>query len=84
MKYFEVLGSPSQLALVDALERVGGVNAMAGKVGVSRQVVHKWRDEGDVPIIRAHQIELLTGVPWYSLCPGAMEKINTVKEFVAA
>ena len=46
-------------------------NRLAGKLDVTRQAINKWIVQGEVPAVRACQIELLTdgAVNWKELCP---------------
>ena len=48
-----------QSAFTKALAMIGGVKALAQKLGISEQAVHKW-DEDKVPVTRAIAIEGLT------------------------
>ena len=34
---------------LEAVKEAGGVTALAGKLGVSRQTVHRWLREGKIP-----------------------------------
>ena len=34
---------------LEAVKEAGGVTALAGKLGVSRQTVHRWMREGKIP-----------------------------------
>ena len=45
-----------------AIEKAGGVTALADFLGVSRQAVHQWKEQGFVPTHRVVEIETEYGV----------------------
>lgn len=49
--------------VVDAVNKAGGVPAMARTLGVSPQAVREWVRSGCVPPARAKEIEMLYGIP---------------------
>ena len=46
-----------------AAEAVGGGTALASRLGVTRQAVHKWMTDGFAPPKRAVEIAKMTGLP---------------------
>lgn len=52
--------------LVEAIERAGGVRALARALGVSHPVVLRWKK---VPPQRVLRVESLTGISRYQLRP---------------
>jgi hypothetical protein len=60
-------GMPNEdKALRKAIERAGGKPALALALGVTRQTIQKWRK---VPVLRALEVERLTGVSRHDLRP---------------
>lgn len=51
---------------MDAASRVGGVEALAAYLGVSRQAIYQWKR---VPAERVLRVERVTGVSRYDLRP---------------
>lgn len=47
-------------AIQKAIEHVGGVSALAGRLGVSYQAVQQWERAGRVPAERALEVERAT------------------------
>lgn len=58
----------------------GSPNRLAGLLDVSRQAVNIWEREQDVPIVRALQMEQLTGgeVTWRQLSPRTAIQVDEV------
>lgn len=54
-------------ALQEAIERAGGHNRLAQKLGLSRQAIGRWR--GRVPAHHARAVERVTGVSRFRLRP---------------
>lgn len=50
-----------------AIEAVGSQEALAEQLGCSQQNVSFWKKQGHVPLLRAVEIESLTGVKRMSL-----------------
>ena len=46
-----------------AIEKAGGANALATKLGVTHQAIYTWVRRGWVPAQRALQIEIIYDVP---------------------
>lgn len=53
-------------ALRLALEKVGGAQRLADRLGISRQAVEQWRR---VPPLRVLDVERATGIPRHDLRP---------------
>ena len=67
-----ILGMPNaDKALREALNRIGGQRAMARALGIAHQAVSKWRK---VPVLRALEVERLTGVSRSDLRPDVYPK----------
>lgn len=74
------INSPNR-ALVRATKTLGGISRAAGRLPVTRQAYQSWLEAGEVPILRALQLEKLTcgKASWQKLCPSAAEVLaNTV------
>lgn len=56
--------------LAEAVTRAGSVAKLAAMLGVSRQLIYKWKR---VPAERVREIERLTGVPRETLRPDLYE-----------
>ena len=57
-------------ALDEAIERAGGLTALARLLGLSsHNVIARWKDTPSVPAKYAPEIEVLTGVSCERLCP---------------
>lgn len=58
-------------AVTEAIDLAGGQSALAKALGVTVPTVSQWRNgQRPVPIGRAAQIEVLTGVAATRTCPG--------------
>jgi DNA-binding transcriptional regulator YdaS (Cro superfamily) len=53
-------------ALLEVIERVGGMRALGRKLGIAHQAISNWRR---VPPIRVLEIEKMTGISRYRLRP---------------
>jgi len=62
--------TPYISTLAEAVNRAGSVAKLADMLGVSRQVLYKWKR---IPADRILEIERLTGVPRASLRPDLYE-----------
>ncbi len=56
------------MSLQKAIEKAGGVIALANELGISRQAIYKWNPE-KIPIDYLIQIEKLTGISREKLRP---------------
>ena len=59
----DIVANIFETGIYKAVEKAGGVSAMAKAINVSRQVVYIWLRRGYAPPIRAIQIEEVLGVP---------------------
>lgn len=62
------MSSDSEI-IKDALERGGGVSAVAKALKLTDEAVRLWRARGKVPAGRVVELERLTGVPREDLRP---------------
>ncbi|MFA5941381.1 MAG: Cro/CI family transcriptional regulator [Sinimarinibacterium sp.] len=73
----------SESVIGDALEKGGGVGAVAKALGISDEAVRLWRARGKVPAERVVDVERLTGVPRERLRPDLYRKPDDAEEAVA-
>lgn len=59
----------STKALEKAIEKAGGVTALASAIGVSQSVVSNWKSRKSVPPVYCADIEKATGVKRQKLRP---------------
>jgi len=64
-----IIGAMNSEPIQAAVEKAGGVNALASAVGVSYQAVQQWVKARRVPAERVLDIERATGVTRHSLRP---------------
>jgi DNA-binding transcriptional regulator YdaS (Cro superfamily) len=57
---------PREKALRDAIDRAGGIRALARELQIAHQAISKWER---VPAVRVLEIERITGVSRYQLRP---------------
>jgi len=73
MNYVSEYADEVKAAIDDVVSFTGikNCNALARRLGVSKQALSKWRQTGIVPAHRAMQMELMTdgSVSWRDLCP---------------
>lgn len=55
--------------ITEAIEKGGGLKALATAMGMSEEGVRIWRSRGKVPAERVVELEKLTGVPREKLRP---------------
>lgn len=48
-------------------------SGLAGRFPVSRQALMEWCDAKNMPLLRALQMEKMTGLPWQSFAPKSAE-----------
>lgn len=59
------MGKPKHApVLLYALEKAGGMSALANKIGISRQAISKWRR---IPAERVLAVEVATGISRHDL-----------------
>lgn len=54
--------------LTRAIEDAGGVEALAGRLGVSERTIFAWKARG-IPLLRVPRVARLTGIPKHELHP---------------
>lgn len=59
----------SKVVITEAIQKAGGVAAVAKALGMSEEGVRLWRARGKVPASRVVEFEQLSGVPRERLCP---------------
>lgn len=57
---------PKDKALLEAIDRAGGVRALARELGIAHQAILQW---SRVPVLRVLEVERITGVSRYRLRP---------------
>lgn len=60
---------PETVALLHAVDRLGGQTAAAKKLGISQQAVQFWIKQGKVPPLRVLALEAASGVSRKALRP---------------
>lgn len=71
----------TKTGIAGAVERAGTQAALAAKLGVTQQAVSDWERRGWVPLMRAAEIEHLTGVPRRTLVnPRVVDLVDTESE----
>ena len=74
-------GMSDARAVVEAVERAGGMSELARKIGVSPQAVWKWLYvQGRVPATRVLEVERVSGVPREQLRPDVFSRPEPVQE----
>ena len=58
--------SDKSAALQSAIDKVGGLAALAGPLGISEQAISQWKE---VPPLRVLAVERVSGVPRHELRP---------------
>lgn len=61
--------SPETIALIHAVDVLGGQTATAKKLGVTQQAVQYWIRRGRVPALKAIPLEVASGVSRHKLRP---------------
>ena len=59
----------SRLATQQAVKELGGATKAARRLGVSRQAIYNWLNNGMVPIGQIILVERMTGIPREDLRP---------------
>jgi hypothetical protein len=67
-----------QAQIARAINRLGGMQKAADRLGVSRQVLWKWLQEGNLPLLRAMQVSRLARIPWRDLSPRGAKELDLV------
>lgn len=63
-------GRIQNVALVKAYETIGGIDALADALDIKPETIYGWRaGRSNIPVPRAMQIQILTGVPVQQLVP---------------
>jgi DNA-binding transcriptional regulator YdaS (Cro superfamily) len=60
---------PETIALLHAVDILGGQTATAKAFGVTQQAVHDWTRRGKVPALKAIALEAASGVSRHKLRP---------------
>ena len=60
---------PETVALLQAVDRMGGQTSTAKKLGISQQAVQFWIKQGKVPPLRVLALEAASGVSRKALRP---------------
>jgi len=69
---------------IDEVKTILGIktdNQLAGHLDVTRQALTLWRRTGNVPPLRAVQMEFLTdnAIVWRDLCPNLVEQFSELR-----
>jgi len=67
--------------VVEAVERAGGISALAMALNVTPQAVWKWvHEQGRVPATRVLEVERVSGVPREQLRPDVFRRTEAAGE----
>ncbi|MEM6681359.1 MAG: Cro/CI family transcriptional regulator [Pseudomonadota bacterium] len=67
-----------------AVKNAGGAIALAARLGVTRQAVHKWIAGSQIPANRVCDVEFISGVSRYDLRPDVFKRAEAVQREVTA
>ena len=65
-------------AVEQAIDTYGGAAALARRLGISRNAISLWRQNGRVPQSRIDEVERLTGISRHDLRPDIFGPAPTV------
>jgi DNA-binding transcriptional regulator YdaS (Cro superfamily) len=77
----ETNGDSATTGIERAITQAGGQDSLAERMGCTQQNVSVWKKNGYVPLVRAVEIEQLTGVPREDLISPRIKEVIGQERF---
>lgn len=77
----EANGGDATTGIERAITQMGGQDKLAERMGCTQQNVSAWKKNGYVPLVRAVEIEQLTGVPREHLISPRIREVVGQEQF---